>query len=183
MLFSHIVLGSKWTNYLGSNAIKKRWQLWNVGRREDWVHEFPLLFMFVSWRKLFVSNLEPKENKTYPRRRPNHRRDVWLQRGCNRDFCQKAGSCKSVSLTQKTPWIRGRCFGHERGSYAKPVGLKYTTHPTTQTTELAIMSHFIASAKFYPDDSFPESRNVPIPFRHFEVKIDVVRVMHVEEIA
>lgn len=56
-------------------------------------------------------------------------------------------------------------------------------NPSDYTAELANLCHFIALANSYPDDSFLQSRNMPIPFRHFEVKIEVVRVMHVEEVA
>ena len=165
----------------GKKAAKasKRGPPWRLG---SWV-SFAFCVRFLTEIICELSNLEFEETNTYPRRRPNHRRDVWLQRAWNRDFLQKAGSDKSVSLTQKTRWIDGRCFGHERGSYAKPTDLKYTTRPTTQTAELASVSHFIASENSYPDDSFSESCNMPISFCHFEVKIDVVRVMHVKEVA
>jgi len=49
--------------------------------------------------------------------------------------------------------------------------------------KISKVSHFIGSAKSYPDDSIPKSCNMAVTFRHFEVKIEVVRVMHVEEVA
>jgi hypothetical protein len=60
---------------------------------------------------------------------------------------------------------------------------KYITRPTIHTAELASMSHFIAPEKVYPDDSVPESCSMPIHFGHFDVKIEVVQVVHVEEVA